>query len=44
VGAARFAVDGFLKVRVARLGVRDDITLPLLLASPAADLDHISVQ
>jgi hypothetical protein len=44
-GVTRFAVAGFLRVCVARAqGSADDVALPPLLASPAADLDHISVQ
>ncbi|XP_004982353.1 F-box/LRR-repeat protein At3g48880 [Setaria italica] len=44
-GVPRFALGGFLRICVARAqGSADDVALPPLLASPAADLDHISLQ
>ncbi|XP_062213352.1 F-box/LRR-repeat protein At3g48880-like [Phragmites australis] len=42
---SRFTFAGFLRICVARArGSAADITLPPLLASPAAELDHISLQ
>ncbi|OEL31351.1 hypothetical protein BAE44_0007631 [Dichanthelium oligosanthes] len=44
-GVARFSLAGFLRLCVARAqGSADDVMLPPLLASPAADLHHISLE
>ncbi|PUZ37857.1 hypothetical protein GQ55_9G153000 [Panicum hallii var. hallii] len=44
-GVAGFALAGFLRLCVARArGSAEDLALPPLLASPAADLDRISLQ
>ncbi|KAL6637244.1 hypothetical protein ACP70R_024816 [Stipagrostis hirtigluma subsp. patula] len=44
-GVARFTFAGFLRLCVARArGSAADLALPPLLVSPAADLDHISLQ
>ncbi|TVU02240.1 hypothetical protein EJB05_52265 [Eragrostis curvula] len=44
-GVSRFAFAGFLRLCVSRAaGSADDVALPPLLASPAAELDHISIE
>jgi hypothetical protein len=41
----RFSVAGFLRLCVSRArGYADDVALPPLLAEPADEIDHISLQ
>ncbi|KAL5209416.1 hypothetical protein ABZP36_005039 [Zizania latifolia] len=44
-GVERFGFAGFLRLCVARAaGSADDLALPPLLSSPAAELDHVSAE